>query len=209
MAHMSMNLVIHAAVRRDLARFASALRDFPAGDGDRARQLGVAWANLDLQLTHHHEGEHAIAWPALRSVGVPQETLDEMDAEHDTMAGALERAREQMTALGRDQGPEQVASTLAAIEELESVTAAHLEHEEREIEPVVQAKADTPEIKAMGRAFGKVSPAQGGQFFAWVTDGASPDELAAFRASVPAPVAAIMGGLFGRRYRREVAPVWR
>ena len=31
----------------------------------------------------------------------------------------------------------------------------------------------------MGRAFGKVSPARGGRFFAWVLDGASPDERAA------------------------------
>ena len=28
------------------------------------------WDNFDDQLTYHHEGEHRIAWPALRPVGV-------------------------------------------------------------------------------------------------------------------------------------------
>ncbi len=47
-----------------------------------------------------------------------------------------------------------------------------------------------------------------GTFFAWMEDGASPTEKAALRESVPGPVVAIIGGLFGRRYRKEVAPVW-
>ena len=29
-----------------------------------------------------------------------------------------------------------------------------------------------------------------------------------FKAEVPAPVVKILGGLFGRQYKREVAPVW-
>jgi len=88
------------------------------------------------------------------------------------------------------------------------VTVAHLEHEEAELEPVYQEKRDTPEIKAMGRAFGKVSPAEGGQFFAWVTDGASPEEMAAIRRDVPGPVLTIIGGVFGRSYRKNIATVW-
>ena len=66
MAEMSMNKAIHGAVRRDLDRFIAALTAFPPGDPARAQQLDAAWANFDDQLTHHHEGEHTIAWPALR-----------------------------------------------------------------------------------------------------------------------------------------------
>ncbi len=50
----------------------------------------------------------------------------------------------------------------------------------------------------MGRQFGKVSPAKGGRFFAWVTDGATPDELAAIKGNVPGPVLMIISGVFGR-----------
>jgi len=97
----------------------------------------------------------------------------------------------------------------AAFERLQAVTVAHLEHEEAEIEPLYLEKKDTPEIKAMGRAFGKVSPARGGRFFAWVTDGASPDERAAITRDVPGPVFTIIGGVFGRGYRKNIAPVWK
>ena len=60
----------------------------------------------------------------------------------------------------------------------------------------------------MGREFGKVSPAKGGRFFAWVLDGASPDEHAAVAQDVPGPVLSIIGGIFGRGYRSDVASVW-
>ena len=75
--------------------------------------------------------------------------------------------------------------------------------------PVYQEKRNFPEIEAMGRAFGKVSPARGGQCFAWVTDVASPDERAAVEHDVPAPVSAIIGGTFGRDYRKNIAPIWK
>ena len=209
MAEMSMNKVIHAAVRRDLDRFSTALARFPAGDRARAHQLDTAWANFDQQLTTHHEGEHTIAWPALESVGVSPELLATMDAEHETMATALTEARTAMGTLARSASAEDAGAALAAVRKLQAVTVAHLDHEESELEGVYQAKRDTPEIKAMGRAFGKVSPAKGGQFFAWVLDGATPEERKAVTSEVPGPVLSIIGGVFGRGYRKNVATVWR
>src|SRR5215213_8959442 len=99
MSEMSMNKVIHGAFRRDLGRFIAALDGFAEGDASRARQLGAAWANFDDQLTHHHEGEHEIAWPALEAIGVSRELLADMDAEHATMAAALAEARTSVNAL--------------------------------------------------------------------------------------------------------------
>ena len=94
------------------------------------------------------------------------------------------------------------------MEQLREVTVAHLDHEEAELEPVYASKHDTPEIKQMGRAYGKVSPSVGGQFFAWVLDGATPDERAAVTGNVPGPVLAVINGVFGRGYRKHIAPVW-
>jgi hypothetical protein len=39
-------------------------------------------------------------------------------------------------------------------------------------------------------------------------DGATAEEKSALAANVPRPVLAVIGGIFGRRYRKEVAPVW-
>ena len=209
MSEMSMNKAIHGAVRRDLDRFIAALSAFPPGDQTRAQQLGAAWANFDDQLTHHHEGEHTTAWPALQSIGVSKELLTTMDAEHESMAAALAATRTAMGALEHTAGADEAKAALVSFETLREVTVAHLDHEEAEIEDVYMTKRDTPEMKAMGKAFAKVSPARGGRFFAWLLDGASPEERAAVTREVPGPVIAIIGGIFGRGYRKNVAPVWK
>ena len=203
-----MNKVIHGAFRRDLDRFVDALTAFNAGDSARAHELGRAWANFDRQLTDHHEGEHEIAWPALEAVGVTPETIAQMDAEHETMADALSEARTAMAALESSPDQAQAETALTALMRLRDVTITHLDHEERELEPVYLDNIDSPAIKEMGKKFAKVSPAKGGVFFAWLLDGASPQERSAITENIPAPVLKIITALFGRSYRKEVAPVW-
>jgi hypothetical protein len=101
----------------------------------------------------------------------------------------------------------QAASTAMAA--LEQATTSHLDHEEQEVEPLLLTKSDDPAVKQMGRQFSRrASLPVAGTFFAWMEDGATSEEKAALRQSVPGPVLAIIGGLFGRRYLKEVAPVW-
>ncbi|HEX5016946.1 MAG TPA: hemerythrin domain-containing protein [Actinomycetes bacterium] len=209
MPQMSMNKVIHGAFRRDVNRFIDALDRFPASNRTRAAQLAKAWENFDDQLTYHHTGEHEIAWPHLRAVGVSDELLATMDAEHDDMALALAKARSAMGSLATTASAEDAQSAKAAMQELKTVMFAHLEHEEAELEPVYLSKQDTEEIKAMGKEFSKVSPARGGRFFAWIMDGASEEEKTVVTGNVPPPVLAVISGIFGRGYRKNVAPVWR
>jgi hypothetical protein len=209
MAEMSMNKAIHRAVRRDLRRFLDATAHFPAGDRARAGELARAWENFHFELTYHHEGEHETAWPALEAVGVSPDLLATLDTEHDAMAAALTETASTMGTLRASASKEDAAAAHASFERLEEVTVAHLDHEEAELEPVYQAHRDRPEIKAMGKKFAKVSPARAGRYFAWLTDGAGPEEMASIRATVPAPVLKVIMGIFGRGYRREIAPVWR
>ena len=206
---MSMNKAIHGAFRRDLTRFLEALDAFRDGDRARASQLHAAWANFEDQLTRHHEGEHEIAWPALRAVGADMAVIEQMDAEHDELAAALASTDAAMNALGQSASGADAAKARAEMAGLKSAATRHMDHEEAEIEPLYVAKRDDPAIKAMGRKFGKVSPPVAGTFFAWLADGSSPEEMAAIKENVPGPVFAVLNGLFGRRYRREVAPAWR
>jgi len=206
---MSMNKAIHCAIRRDLNRFLGALASFADGDHVRAGQLAVAWANFAAQLTHHHEGEHDIAWPALQSVGVDAGLIAQMDDEHDRMAEALRAAGAGMATLRDTASAGDASVARAAVATLQAVTVEHLDHEEAILEPVYQARRDDPAIKAMGRQFGREKPAVAGPFFAWLSDGATAQERAGIEANVPRPVLALVGGIFGRGYRRDVAPVWR
>ena len=210
MATMSMNKAIHAAFRRDLDRFLGALDRFSDGDRGRAEQLGRAWDNFDFQLTRHHEGEHEIAWPALAKVGVTQQTLDQMDAEHEVMAERLAAARGSMAALRSTPTAANAQTARTAMDELRTVTTEHLDHEEREIESVYLAKVEDPAIKEMARKFSRdASPKEGGVFFAWMLDGADTQVTSTIKRQLPAPVLAILVKLLGRSYTKEIAPVWR
>ncbi len=205
---MSMNRAIHSAVRRDLHRFETALDAFRPGDRHRATQLATAWAYFADQLHRHHHGEHAIAWPALTSLGVSADLIGAMDAEHEAMAAAVADAGASMSALTRTQDEATLDGARTAFARLREVTVTHLDHEEAQTEPVYLAHHDSPEIKAMSRAFRREGASQGGRLFVWVLDGAGPEERATVSNGTPRPVLAAIAGIFGRDDRRNVAPVW-
>ncbi|HSR84207.1 MAG TPA: hemerythrin domain-containing protein [Streptosporangiaceae bacterium] len=207
MAEMSMNRVIHGAVRRDLDRFTEALSSF--GGERRLEQVSTAWANFQDQLTRHHSSEHRIAWPALRNAGISDDVLTQFDAEHDRMAAALESADQAMRSLRGTPSTEHVKAASEAMATLRATATEHLDHEEAELEPFLSEHAHTPEMKAMGRAFAReYTPPESGTFFAWLQDGASSDELVGLRQNVPRTVVAIIGRVFGGKYRRTIAPAW-
>jgi hemerythrin-like domain-containing protein len=209
MTEMSMNRVIHGAVRRDLDRFTNALSTLSDDGERRVGQVSAAWANFHDQLTKHHSSEHRIAWPALRQAGVSDELLTQFDAEHDRMAAALESADHAMRSLGGTPSAEHVKAAGEAVATLRAAATEHLDHEEAELEPFLAEHAHTPEMKAMSRAFGRdYKLPELGTFLAWLQDGASRDERAALRQNVPAPVVAIVGQVLGGKYRRTIAPAW-
>jgi hypothetical protein len=206
---MSMNRAIHGAFRRDLDRFATALAAFPAGDPQRAGQLKTAWDHFSFELTRHHHGEHDIAWPTLRKLGVSAELLNQMDSEHDRLAAALSAADSAMKALVATPTADAASAAGTAIAELRTVADEHMSHEEAELEPVYREKKDTPEMKEMGRRFSRGSLLVSGNFLAWVQNGASDEEMAGLRDNVPGPILSIFGTVVGMQYRRQVAPVWK
>jgi hypothetical protein len=209
-SQISMNKVIHAALSRTLDRFSDALASFPDGDAARARELATAWQFFYGQFTTHHTGEHAFAWPALREVGVSGELLDQLDAEHDKIAAGLSAAGQAISTLVAAPTSASAAAAHERIKELSAVAAEHLRHEEAELEPVYWDKRDTPQIKEMGRKFSRdMGISEAGSFFAWLQDGATPEQNAALRANVPAPVVTILTAVRGGNYRRTIAPVWR
>jgi hemerythrin-like domain-containing protein len=206
---LTMNRLIHAAVRRDLNRLSSALRGFAEGDVDRARGLSLAFGNLRRELTHHHESEDTHIWPMLSGVGVDPDLLGAMEAEHHAMAEALADTDAAMTTLARTGSAAEAAAARASVVRTQEVVERHLSHEEKELEPYIRKYEDTREWKADEKKLRRQPPGVAGPFFAWLTDGMTADHQAFLRTLVPMPVVVLLARLFGRRYYREVAPVWR
>jgi hypothetical protein len=85
----------------------------------------------------------------------------------------------------------------------------HLVHEERDLEPFAATHLKgSPQGKIAQTAVRKAQKGNAGTFFAWLSDGAGPDERAALAKQVPAPVLFLLRAIGGRDYRRRIAPVW-
>jgi hemerythrin-like domain-containing protein len=208
-APMTMNRLIHAAVRRDLERLEAALGSAPDGDRARAADLERAYANLHRELTRHHEGEDTYLWPMLAKAGVGQELLDAMQEEHHAMSDALAETATAMTTYKASGSAADAAAARASVIRTQEVVERHLTHEENELEPQLQPHLETPEWKAVEKELRKSSPSTAGNFFAWLTDGMSEPGRAYLRSTVPTPVVSLLSRLFGRTYTKEIAPVWR
>jgi hemerythrin-like domain-containing protein len=206
--HETMNTIIHAALRRDLVRFDTALAAFPDGSQERATQLVTAWDNFAYQLHHHHRDEETIFWPAFQELGADERLTSDLEGEHARMLTALDHADEVVRRLTANPSSTQAAAARAAVGELGEVLHEHLEHEERELEPWAAARRDTPQMKAAAADVRKAHKGEAGTFIAWLLDGAAPEDASALRQQIPGPVVSVLNAVPGRHYRRSVASVW-
>jgi len=206
---LTMNRLIHAAVRRDLERLSTALQTFRDGDTTHARELDRAFVNLRRELTHHHEGEDTYIWPMLEKMGVEPTLLHTMESEHQAMGEALSESGAAMTALATSASAAAAATARSSVVRTQEVVEHHLTHEETELEPQLHRHTETPEWKAVEKKLSRQPPSVAGPFFAWLTDGMSDEHRAFLRTLIPAPVVTVLGKVFGRRYNRDIAPVWR
>ncbi len=207
--HLTMNTVIHAAVRRDLRRFTVALDTFPVGSKERADALSRAWQHLDGQLYHHHHSEETIFWPALREVGADESLVTDLGGEHDRMAQAMKDTSAAMAELVADPGTGQVEQARQALLALGEAVETHFAHEEADLETFSASVSDTaPMKKAQEQVRKTQSPTQVGGYLAWLQDSADADALAYLGTAIPRPVLVLASRVLGRRYRREIAPIW-
>jgi hemerythrin-like domain-containing protein len=206
---MTMNRLIHAAGRRDLDRLATALGEARDGDRERAAGLQRAFANLREELTRHHEGEDTYLWPWLATVGVDADLLSTMESEHSTMSASLAETDKAMSRYGASGSAADAAAARESMLQTQEVVNRHLDHEEKELEPQLEPHMDSPGWKTVEKGLRKSTPTQAGTFFAWLTDGMTPEGQAFLKKTVPTPVVTILSKVLGRSYNREVAPVWR
>ncbi|WP_299923687.1 hemerythrin domain-containing protein [uncultured Nocardioides sp.] len=206
---LSMNQVIHAAVRRDVGRTEQALRTLPDGDTARARQIRTAWRNLVRELTHHHEAEDEHVWPFLQARGVDLALLEEMESEHVAMKQALASVSTSLDSVVAAPSTLNAAAAADEVARAREVINGHLDHEERDVEGPLAALHDDAEFKAMTKKLRPASPVDAANSLAWMEDGAGERERSSLRAAIPGPVITVLTRLLARRYRREVAPVWR
>lgn len=174
--------VMHHALRRDLARFASGIARTPLGDVDTWSALSGRWDRFTHVLHEHHHAEDTHYWPVLdaavaaRGTGSDRAEVDAMITEHaeiDPALAALTGAFRAMTEHPCEDHRHALEIRLAG---LRDVLGAHLEHEETVVLPLVQRVMSAAEFAAVERAIESSYRLRDAPFLiGWVSDGLPAD----------------------------------
>ena len=190
----------HAAFRRDLARLAKVAAQPGAAEPERALAVANGWTTFKRQLLNHHEVEDEVIWPLLRErlTGRPDalSVLDEMEHEHSFIEPLLAAADAALVATNG--GP-----TLAdVVDEMHGKLIAHLAHEERDALPLIVETVPAPEWAQVQASMMDRPGALdiGGEMFAWILDGGSEDEVAAWLGAMPQFIGQQYRGLWKPEY---------
>jgi hemerythrin HHE cation binding domain-containing protein len=203
-ADLTIMLAAHAAFRRDLVRLAraAAFADLPSPDRRAAVRAG--WETFKRQLHLHHTAEDTVVWPALRQrlshSEHAQSVLDAMEEEHkqiDPLLAAVDNSFADTGTRGLGDATDALVTSLTG----------HLSHEERDGLPLIGVALTVAEWRGVGFKIARVSGlSAAGEMFAWIADGAGPEQAAAAIGTLPPPARVIYRALWKPRYART--PRW-
>jgi hemerythrin-like domain-containing protein len=190
----TMMYATHRAFRRDLQRLEAAAM---AQDHDTT-PIRDGWNNFKAQLLIHHSAEDNHLWPKARAATDRSDQLrllQDMEDEHARLDPLLSALDDDFAA-GRAEVGEHVRQLAATF-------GHHLDHEEREGLPLIQAlltPADWADFAAHIRRRQGVKGAA--IYVPWVLDGTPPADQKEFLAALPPPVRLLNRMRWAPRYER-------
>ena len=124
-------LAVHRAVRRDIARLSAALAE---GRETSPAAIAVYWAETSVQLHHHHELEDTVVAPLMgERLGERIQSLRARnEQEHVVMAAAMD---EFDSAVGATRF--EISAARNALARLHGAIETHLSHEEADVLPLI------------------------------------------------------------------------
>jgi iron-sulfur cluster repair protein YtfE (RIC family) len=189
----------HDAFHRDLRRLAAAV------EAGRTAEpaVRVGWATFKNQVHVHHTAEDTSLWPQLRRKVIrPGDVavLDAMEAEHARIDPLLSQVDASLAATGLAGLAENASALTAGL-------AAHMEHEEDQALPLVEAHLGPGGWAAFRKAVGKSQGLRGGaEFFPWMLDGAPADTSKRLLGMLPPPARLLYRAVWRPGYART--PRW-
>lgn len=183
---MTMMYVMHDAFRRDLDRIArvTARTD---DDPKHVLRTAVGWEMFKSYLHAHHTSEDELLWPPLRG-SLPEDShatalFDAMEEEHaaiDPLIAALDAAL-----ADRDSGPGRLGELADA---LATALRAHLDHEEKEGLPLIDARVTAAQWQAFSAAGATLIGDDVSRFMPWVFEGVASEVTASMFGLLPPPL---------------------
>jgi iron-sulfur cluster repair protein YtfE (RIC family) len=183
---MTMMYVFHDALRRDLDRIARVTARVD-DDPEHILRTAAGWEMFKTYLHVHHTTEDELLWPPLRKA-LPEDShatalLDAMEAEHaaiDPLLAAIDVAL-----ADRDSGPGRLGQLTDA---LATALRGHLDHEENEGLPLIDATITAEQWQAFSAEGGKLISSDVSRFMPWMLEGAAPEVTASVFVRMPPPI---------------------
>jgi Hemerythrin HHE cation binding domain len=178
----TVQLNVHRAVRRDIARLTAALAQ---GRATAPEAIRLYWAEAAFQLHHHHELEDTVIWPVMaeRLGGRADSLLARNAREHQTMVAAMDGFDAAVARVTTD-----TAAARRALGPLGEAIETHLRHEEADVLPLTPEAFSLDDVAFFQAESVKTNPPRA--FLPWVLDDAPDADLAFFTGRMPAPVRA-------------------
>lgn len=169
--------LMHHALRRDFAKFASAVESTPISEHDVWSALERRWVAMADVLHHHHSAEDDQLWPLLQrhaeSVGDDGDLkmLAEMEAEHEHLDPALATVADAFAAMSGHPCTDHRNALEIRLGGAHEGLLQHLAHEEGQALPMLQRTLSEDENASFEKAVGKSYPLKMIPFLLpWVMD---------------------------------------
>jgi hemerythrin-like domain-containing protein len=203
-----MNRMVHAGLRRDVARMELVAQQPLAPERRAALARRIGWL-VDF-LHHHHTSEDEAIWPvAMRKQPQLSGLIEAMEAEHGAMAAAAHRLRDAAEAHARDGSESSRHALVDAVEALRNTCLPHLEHEETIAVPqLVQALDDRDWAQVDKRFRRGVGVKDLGWIAMWLLDDLDPADVQFLRRQLPGAVLTLLTWRWGRSYDLEASLAW-
>lgn len=204
--------IVHAALRRDLARTHRELTTLPHPAQRQRRALGAHVLWLMRFLHNHHTSEDTGLWPLVRRRNPGAAALlDSLEADHQRIAPAITVLTAAATSYGATDDDQARQQLVDALEALDTLLVPHLDREVAEAMPVVSASITDAEWVDWDNRFNikPESPRQLGLIGHWMVDGVDPQTRDLVFGLVPPVPRFILVNAFARPYRRGARARWR
>jgi hemerythrin-like domain-containing protein len=172
---------LHSALRRDLSRL-EAVADQAHPTTPAPQTVLAGWNAFRGQLDNHHSAEDDDLWPVLRAhLSDPAQlaVVDAMVEEHRHIPAALANVDAALRSGG---------DLRNRVQQLSTVVRDHLEHEEREVLPLVESHLTRAEWrKFLLTERDRRAPRERPEFLTWILDDANEEDTAAVLTEMPPP----------------------
>jgi Hemerythrin HHE cation binding domain len=137
---LTLTVVIHRAIRADLARLAGVL-DVTCERGlepGRARDFCRYTAAVLAAVRAHDDNEGAIVWPLVAATARQAVDLNPLTDDHEAIAAASDRAGHALAAFAAEPDARTAVVLRASVRELRDLLDEHIADEEAQLYPVMR-----------------------------------------------------------------------